>query len=228
MLQGQIPHRESFKLCIAHLDAALVLMVELRQAGCQLSAARAGPGNHDKRVGGFNILVGAVAFLADDHVDIRRVALGIAMHAHPDTPMLELIFKHPRGRLIIIARDNHRRNMNAPVLEIVDEFQRVGIIGYTEISPHFAALDIAGIYAQDNIRFFLQILQQAHLHIWIESGQHPGGVIVIEQLAAEFKVQLLTHRLNALENSGGLFTKVYLIVKACGYGHFSACGKGWK
>ena len=57
VLQRQIPDGEGFKLGVACIDAALVLMVKLGKAGGHFSAAGARSGYHDQRTGGFNIII---------------------------------------------------------------------------------------------------------------------------------------------------------------------------
>ena len=74
MLQRNIPYREGFKLGVAGLDAALILMIQLTQTGGELAAAGAGSRYNDDRPGGFNIGIGTVALIADDQIDIRRIS----------------------------------------------------------------------------------------------------------------------------------------------------------
>ena len=48
MLERQIPDRECLELGVACLDAPLVFMVKLGQAGCHLAAAGTRCGDHDQ------------------------------------------------------------------------------------------------------------------------------------------------------------------------------------
>jgi hypothetical protein len=57
VLQRQVPDGEGLELGVARRDAALVLMVELAEAGGHFAAAGAGRRHHHQGVGGLDILV---------------------------------------------------------------------------------------------------------------------------------------------------------------------------
>ena len=73
MVERQVPDREGLVLRIPRAHAAPQLVVQLRQAGRHLAAARAGGGHDDELPRRFNIIVLAVPFLAHDARDIGRV-----------------------------------------------------------------------------------------------------------------------------------------------------------
>ena len=72
VLERQVPDGEGLELGVARGEAAPVFVVELGQAGGQLAAARARPGDDDERVLGLDVVVGPVALVADDDVDVGR------------------------------------------------------------------------------------------------------------------------------------------------------------
>ena len=72
-------------------------MIELGQAGGQLAAAGPGPGDDDEGVLGLDVVIRAVAFVADDDVDVGRIALGEAVGVDADALALELVLED-RGR----------------------------------------------------------------------------------------------------------------------------------
>ena len=47
--ERQVPHGERLELRVAGFDAALVLVIDLREAGRELAGARAGRRHHDER-----------------------------------------------------------------------------------------------------------------------------------------------------------------------------------
>ena len=75
MRERQVPHREGLEFGIASLDAAQVLVVELRQAGSELARARTRGGNHHKGARRLHELVLAIALGRNNQVDIVGVAL---------------------------------------------------------------------------------------------------------------------------------------------------------
>ena len=66
MLEGQIPDGEGLELGVARLDPALVLMVELGQTDRHLAAAGAGSRDDHQRALGLDVIVLAVAVIADE------------------------------------------------------------------------------------------------------------------------------------------------------------------
>ena len=63
MLEREIPHREGFKLGIARIDASLVLMVELGEAGSHFSAAWPRGCDDHQRPGSLYIIITSEAIL---------------------------------------------------------------------------------------------------------------------------------------------------------------------
>ena len=57
MLQGQVPDGEGLKLGIAGIDAPLVIVIQLTQAGSHFAAARAGSRYHDQGMAGLNVVI---------------------------------------------------------------------------------------------------------------------------------------------------------------------------
>src|SRR5699024_4510713 len=62
----------------------------------------------------------------------------------------------------------------------------------------------------------LQLLEHPDLAVRLEPRQHPGGVVIVEQLAAELQIQLAAELGDALFDLLGLGGEVFLIVKTDG------------
>ena len=115
VLEGQVPDGEGLELGVARRQAPAVLVVELGQAGGQLAAARPRPGDDDQRMLGLDVVVGAVAVVADDDVDVGRIALGEAVGVDADAPPLELVLEDPRRGLVVEAGDDDGPDLDAPL-----------------------------------------------------------------------------------------------------------------
>ena len=90
MLQRNVPDREGLKLCITGLDAAFVLVIELRQAGRHLAASRSGSGDDHQRFAGFDIVILPVAVIADDMGDVVRISFNGIVAIYLNTQILKL------------------------------------------------------------------------------------------------------------------------------------------
>ena len=129
--------------------------------------------------------------------------MGVHAHAAPLQAVLELL----GGLLPVEARDDHGPNGDVPPAQVVDHLQRVGVVGDAEVPPDSPPLDVPRVDAQDDVGLVRQVGQEAHLHVRVIAGQHPRGVVVEDQLAAELQVELAAEALHALEDLGVLFAE---------------------
>ena len=188
-------------------------MIEKGQAGGQLAASRARPGDHDDRFLRGDIFVGAVTLFADDQIDVRRIALGELVGIDADAAPFQLVFENGGRRLLLVAGDDHGAHLDAPFAQVIDELERIGIIGDAEIRADLLALDVAGVDAQDHIHLVAQLLQQAHLDVRIKSGKDARGMKIPQELAAEFQIQFVVEFLHAPEDGLGLLLEIVVIVE---------------
>ena len=156
---------------------------------------------------GLDVVVGPVALVADDDVDVGRIALGEAVGVDPDAPPLELVLEDPGRGLVVEPGDDDGPDLDAPLAQVVDELHGVDVVGDAEIGPHLLPLDVAGVDAEEDIGLVLELLEEPHLDVGIVAGQDPGGVIVEEELAAEFEVELVREAAHPLEDGSLLFLR---------------------
>ncbi len=194
-------------------------MVKLRQAGGQLTASRAGAGYDDERLFRFDVVVGAIALIADDRLHVRRVALGETVGVNPDAPPLQLVLEELGRGLIVEAGDDDADDVDVPAPEIVNQLEGVGVVGYAEIGADLFSLDVSRIDAQEDIGLVLELADQAHLDIGVVTGKDAGGMIIVEQLPAEFEVELVVETLDPFEDFFGLFRDVLFVVESVAVPH---------
>ena len=86
----------------------------------------------------------------------------------------------------------------AALLECVDEAQNVQIISNAIVTAHLAADDVLSVDDDNDLGLILQLQQHLQLGIGLEARQYAGRVVIIEQLAAEFQIELVVELLDAL------------------------------
>ena len=74
-------------------------------------------------------------------------------------------------------------------------------------------LDRAGADRDYDLGLILHLAQHPNLAVRHEPGQHARRVIVVEQLAAEFEIQLAAEGVDAFPYAVGLHTYILVIVK---------------
>ena len=102
----------------------------------------------------------------------------------------------------------------AALLECIDETQNVQIIGDAIVTAHLAADDVLSVDDDNDLGLILQLQQHLQLGIGLAAGQHAGGVVVIEQLAAEFQIQLVVELRDPLPDVLRLHLQVFVVVKS--------------
>ena len=117
MLQRQVPDGEGLKFCVAGLDAAAVLLVQLAEAGGHLAAAGTGSRHHDERPRGLDVFIFAVAFFADDGLDVEGIAGDDVVMVDPDAELAETGEESVGGRLSVVLGEDDAADVEELVLE---------------------------------------------------------------------------------------------------------------
>ena len=214
VLQGQVPDGEGLELGVARHHAPLVLVVHLGQGGGQLAAAGARGGEHHQGLGGLDVGVGAVALVGADVVHRHGVAgdgpVDVVLHA----PAGELFGKGVGGGLAGVLGDDHAVHRDVHGGDVVDEAQHLHVVADAQVRAHLGLFDVAGGDTEDDFGLVPQFVQQANFAVHVKAGQHPGGVVVVEELAAELQIQLALELVDPGQDVLGLFLNVKLVVKS--------------
>ena len=214
VLEGNVPDGEGLKLGVTGLHAPLVLVVQLGQAGGHLTAAGARGRDDHQRALGLNVVVAAIALVAHDVGHVIGVTGDLIVAEGADAQIVEALFKglHLRGGGVL--GHTHAAHIQAHPLEGVDQAQHIQIVGDAVIAADLAAHNVLSADDDDDLRLILQLQQHLQLAVRLEARQHAGGMIVVEQLAAELQIQLVVKLLDALADMLGLHRKIFVVVKS--------------
>ena len=214
VLEGNVPDGEGLKLGVTGLDAPLVLVVQLGQAGGHLAAPGAGGRDDHQRALGLDVVVPAVALVADDAGHVVGVAGDLVVAEGADAKAVQPLFKSLHFGGGGVHGHAHAAHEQTPLLKRVDEAQHVEVVGDAVIAAHLVADDVLGADDDDDLSLILELQQHLQLGVRLETGQHAGGVVVIEQLAAEFQIQLVVELRDPLPDVLRLHLKVFVVVKS--------------
>ncbi len=191
-------------------NAVLMLVIELGQAGGHLAAARAGGGDHHQRAGGADVVVAAKALVADDQRDVGRIVLDVVLAVDAQAQLLHLRLEDLGGGLAGVLGQADAAHVQAEVPEHVHQAHHVGIVGDAQVAALLVLFDVVCVDGDHDFRLILQLQQHADLVVRRKARQHPGRVVIVEQLAAEFQIQLAAELRDALANALGLKLNVLL------------------
>ena len=201
MVERQVPDGERLELGVARAHTATVLLVELGEAGGHLARPRAGcRDDHDGALG-LDVLVLAVALVADDAVDVVRVALDGIVQVAADAERVEALAERVGSRLVAVLRDAHAAYEEAEPLEHVHEAQQVVVVGDSQIAAHLGMLDVVRVDDEDDFDLVDEALQHAQLRVGFEAGKNARCMVVVEQLAAELQVELAAELVHAIADA---------------------------
>ena len=213
MLERQIPNRERFKLRIARLHAALMLVIQLREAGRHLSAARTRRSHDDERARRFNIIVPAISFVADNQANVGGIVGDSVLTVNLQSQRVHALFKYIRRRLSRVLRHRDGADIQPESAEYVDQARNIRIIGDAQITAAFVLLDIVRVDGDDDFCLILERKQHFNLVIRLKTGQYARRVIIVKQLAAKLQIELAAKLRDTLTNMLRLQLDVLLAVK---------------
>ena len=113
-----------------------------------------------------------------------------------------------------VVGDDHGADVQADAPKGVDQAEGVVLIGDAQIAPALGALNIVGRDGNDDLGLVLHLQQHLDLAVRLKAREHPGGVVVVKELAAEFQIQLAAEFADAVADVLRLELYIFLVVKA--------------
>ena len=220
VLQRQIPDREGLIFCIAGVYTAFVLMVKLGKAGCHLSASRSRCGNDNERAGCLDVLVLSVSLIAHDQWHIMRIARNRVVNVNRDAELLQSLLESVCTVLSGILRDDNTADIEAASAELINQTEHVAVIGDAEVAADFVFLNIGCGNRHYDLSLVGELHQHAQFGIRCKARKNAGCVEIVEQLSAEFQIQLVVKLVDAVADMLRLHFQVLLIVKSNLHGIF--------
>ena len=215
VVQGQVPDGEGLELGVAAGAPAGVVVVHLRQAGGHLAAARPRGGDDDEVPGGLDVLVAPVALRRDDAGDVAGVAGDREVAVDPDAQALELVLEGPGPRIVVgPAGDDDAAHVQPVVAEGVDVPQHLVLVAGAQVGADLVAGQVPGGDGHDDLDLVRQGGQHDDLVVGGEAGEDPGGVHVVDELAAELQVELAAELSAALGDPLGLHAQVLVTIES--------------
>ena len=110
--------------------------------------------------------------------------------------------------------DDHAAHEQPDAPEGVDQPQQIQVVGNAQIPPDLVLFDVPRVDDHNDLRLFLHGEEHLHLAVRLKAGEHPGGVVVVEELAPEFQIELASELTDPFPDMGRLGLQVLCVVKA--------------
>ncbi len=135
------------------------------------------------------------------------------MIVHADSQPFKALAEGLGAGLAVILRDADGADQQAAAAKLVAQAQHVVVVGDAKVGTHLVLLDVAGTDGDDNLGVVAQLHQHLQLTIWFKTRQYATGVIVVEQLAAKFKIELVAELRDAFLDVFGLDFEILFVVE---------------
>ena len=135
------------------------------------------------------------------------------MQKDADAETFQLLFKVFRRRLTAVLCNDDASDIKSDARKSVVQSKNVGIVRDTEVTAHFVLFDIRRIDDHNDLDRVGDLLQHLHLDIGCKPGENARRMIIVEQLSAEFKIQLSAEFLNALAYLFRLLGNIKFLIK---------------
>ena len=123
-----------------------------------------------------------------------------------------------RVGLVLEAGDHHAGGGETHGAEDIQQAQDVFVIGDAQIAAHLVLLDIVSVDGDDDLNVLGHLLQHTDLAVGLKARQHARGMVVVEQLAAEFQIQLAAELADPLADMLSLQSQVFIVVETDAHG----------
>ena len=191
MIDGQVPDREGLELGVARLDAALVIVIDLRQTRRKLSRPRPRRRHDDKVTSCLDVLVSSKTVLRDNGSRIGRIALDCAVATNFQPEPLQAVLERPRSGVgFIQLGQNNIVDEETSFAENIDEPQGIILVRNSEIRTDLLAFQILSVDDHDDLDVVDEGLEHRYFIVGREAWQDAGGMHVIEEFATHLQVEL--------------------------------------
>ena len=92
------------------------------------------------------------------------------------------------GMLPVVMGNHHGTYHEVALHKLVTQAKYVLVVGDTEVSPDLILLDVLSTDDNHNLNAFTQLCQHAQLTVRLEARQYARGMVVVEELTAQFHV----------------------------------------
>ena len=198
MLQRKVPDGEGFELGISCLNPSLMLMIQLGKTGSHFAAAGSGSGYDNEGPGSFHILIPAIAFIADDKINIIGIAFDHIMKEGTDSQIIQPQTVLIRRRLSGILGDNNGISQKAHFSEGFNQAKDFRVIGETGIHADFIPFNRRCTDDKNYFSLFSQLVKHFKFTVRLKTGKNPGGVVVVKKLASEFQIKFIAEHGDAV------------------------------
>ncbi len=117
------------------------------------------------------------------------IAVDGVVYVRLDAQALETVAELVGCMLAGIVSDDHRAHHEVAAHKLIAQAEHILVVGDAQVGAHLVLLDIIGTYHNQNLDAVAQLSQHAQLAVGLETRQHARCMMVVEELATQFKIE---------------------------------------
>jgi hypothetical protein len=117
-----------------------------------------------------------------------------------DSKIFKTLLEDLRGRLLAVLCDDDAADVKTDAAEYVDEAERIEIVGDAKVAAALILFDVACGDDDHDLCAIAKLIEHLDLAVGMKSGEYTGSMIVVEELAAEFKIKLSSEGSDSFKN----------------------------
>ena len=137
-----------------------------------MTASWSWSGDDNEAAGGLDVVVLAVALVADYLLEVRGIALDAVVVVHLHAESLEPALEGDSSGLVVIACEHDAADVETDLGEYVVEADNVDIVGDSKVAADLVLLDIIGVDDDDYLSLVFELEQHLQLAVGLEAWEH--------------------------------------------------------
>ena len=143
-----------------------------------------------------------------------RIAVDKIVDIRLDAHTLEAYAEVVGGVLSVVMGDDYAAYHEAAGYELATETQDVFVVCDAEVGTDFILYDVFRADDDDDLYLIADLAEHTQFAVGLEAWQYAAGVMVVEELAAEFEVKLALELLDALLDVLRLDAYVFFVIES--------------
>ena len=123
------------------------------------------------------------------------------------------------GRLRTVACHDNAADKKSDSSESVNKPENVKIVCNAKVASYLVLLNVGSIYDNNNFSLILELHEHFNLAVGCKAREDSRRMVIVEELAAEFKIELAAELVNSFSYMLRLHLNIFFVIKSDFFQH---------
>ncbi len=123
------------------------------------------------------------------------------------------------GRLRTVACHDNAADEKSYSSESVNKPENVKIVCYAKVASYLVLLNVGSVDDDNDLRLILELHKHFNLAVRCKAREDSRCMVIIEELAAEFKIELAAELVNSFSYMLRLHLNIFFVIKSDFFQH---------